>query len=120
MSQLKLYRASAGAGKTHTLVISYLALALQNPNNFQHILAVTFTNKATQEMKSRIINALYGLAQGLSSAVADALMCQQGWQKEDLQKRSQDVLTSLLHRYTHFSVRTIDSFFQTVIRAFAK
>jgi ATP-dependent helicase/nuclease subunit A len=58
MSQLKVYKASAGSGKTFRLAIEYMKLALTNDSNYRHILAVTFTNKATAEMKSRIIGEL--------------------------------------------------------------
>jgi superfamily I DNA/RNA helicase len=58
MSQLKVYKASAGSGKTFRLAVEYMKLALTNDSNYRHILAVTFTNKATAEMKSRIIGEL--------------------------------------------------------------
>ena len=60
MSQLKVYKASAGSGKTHRLTGEYLRLLFSAPNNHRHILAVTFTNKATDEMKSRIVEKTAG------------------------------------------------------------
>lgn len=120
MSTLHVYRASAGSGKTHTLVRAYIQLALASPEGFQEILAVTFTNQATQEMKQRILTYLHGLAQGLASPVAQELMQLQGWKLSALQKRAQVVLSNILHRYDRFSVSTIDSFFQTVVRGFAQ
>lgn len=120
MSKLEIYRSSAGSGKTYALVKVYLQLALESPVSFRHILAVTFTNKATQEMKRRIITYLYSLSKGWPSTMATELMKSKGWCRQTLQKRASSVLSNILHHYTLFSVSTIDSFFQTVIRAFAK
>ena len=58
---LTVYKASAGSGKTFTLAVEYIKLLVQNPNNFRNILAVTFTNKATEEMKMRIVSQMYGI-----------------------------------------------------------
>ena len=58
MSNLKIYKASAGSGKTYTLTEEYLKLLFESPSNYRHILAVTFTNKATAEMRSRILETL--------------------------------------------------------------
>lgn len=120
MSTLHVYRSSAGSGKTHTLVRAYLQLALVSPERFQAILAVTFTNQATQEMKQRILTYLHSLAQGLASPVAKELMQLQGWKMPALQKRAQVVLSNILHHYDHFTVSTMDSFFQTVVRGFVQ
>ena len=62
---LTVYKASAGSGKTFTLAVEYIKLLVQNPTSFRNILAVTFTNKATEEMKMRILSQLYGIAQRL-------------------------------------------------------
>src|SRR5574344_489792 len=67
-ASLNIYRASAGSGKTFTLAVEYITLLAVNPMEYQNILAVTFTNKATAEMKQRILNTLYGIAHGLKSA----------------------------------------------------
>ncbi|MEM7383190.1 MAG: UvrD-helicase domain-containing protein [Bacteroidota bacterium] len=120
MSTLHVYRASAGSGKTHALVRAYIQLALASPEGFQEILAVTFTNQATQEMKQRILAYLHSLAQGLASPVAEELVQLQGWELPALQERAQVVLSNILHQYDRFSVSTIDSFFQTVVRGFAQ
>ncbi len=117
---LTIYRSSAGAGKTHTLVSAYLKQALDQPEAFTQTLAVTFTNQATQEMKQRILAYLHSLAQGTPSALADELQRAKGWDNATLQRRAQAVLTNILHQYTRFSVSTIDSFFQKVIRSFAQ
>ncbi len=118
MSQLKVYKASAGSGKTFRLAIEYMKLALTNETNYRHILAVTFTNKATAEMKSRIIGELYRLANGKKSAYLDVLSYELGWQPMQIQLQAQLVLKRILHDYSRFSISTIDSFFQRVIKAF--
>ena len=71
---LQIIKASAGSGKTHRLTGEYLNLLFSRPNNHRHILAVTFTNKATDEMKSRIIEELYRLASGDESDYLKGLM----------------------------------------------
>ncbi len=115
-----IYRSSAGSGKTYTLTREYLTLALQSPQYFRTILAVTFTNKATQEMKTRIIETLHQLANGLRGGIQKELKEATGLEDPLLQKRAGDVLSAILHDYSYFAVSTIDSFFQTVIRSFAK
>ncbi|WP_339044747.1 UvrD-helicase domain-containing protein [Cardinium endosymbiont of Tipula unca] len=119
MSRLLIYRASAGAGKTHTLVTHYIKWALKYPNAFKHILAVTFTNRATQEMKQRILAYLYSLSVAEQTVLLETL-CQAGWKVAELQQRSKEVLSSIVHQYGDFSITTIDSFFHKVIQAFTK
>lgn len=119
---LDLYTASAGSGKTHTLTREYLRLALStsDPNTFRHIQAVTFTNKATAEMKERIIQELYGLAKSPEGSPFFAELKQAlHLDPEGLKQRAQGALRALLLDYTSFRVRTIDSFFQEVVRSFA-
>ena len=58
---LTIYKASAGSGKTFTLATEYIRLIVENPLSYRNILAVTFTNKATEEMKMRILSQLYGI-----------------------------------------------------------
>jgi len=118
MSQLKVYKASAGSGKTFRLAIEYMKLALTNESNYRHILAVTFTNKATAEMKSRIIGELYHLAKGKHSVYMDVLTQELGWHPMQVERQAQLVLKRILHDYSRFSISTIDSFFQRVIKAF--
>ena len=115
-----IYRSSAGSGKTYTLTREYLSLALKSPQYFRAILAVTFTNKASQEMKTRIIESLHQLAGGSSDGLAIELRTATGFNEKQLQKQAQEVLSAILHDYSFFAVSTIDSFFQTVIRAFAR
>jgi len=119
---LDLYTASAGSGKTHTLTREYLRLALStsDPNTFRHIQAVTFTNKATAEMKERIIQELYALAKSPEGSPFFAELKQDlHLDPEGLKQRAQGALRALLLDYTSFRVRTIDSFFQEVVRSFA-
>ncbi|MBW8325323.1 MAG: UvrD-helicase domain-containing protein [Prolixibacteraceae bacterium] len=118
MSQLKVYKASAGSGKTFRLAIEYMKLALTNESNYRRILAVTFTNKATAEMKSRIIGELYHLAKGQHSVYMEVLTRELNWQPTMVERQAQLVLKRILHDYSRFSISTIDSFFQRVIKAF--
>ena len=115
-----IYRSSAGSGKTYTLALEYLTLALQQPTAYRSILAVTFTNKATQEMKSRIVSFLYQLANGQNEPLQQELEQRTELNDAALSERAQQVLRQLLHGYSYFSVMTIDSFFQKVVRAFAR
>ncbi len=122
MSQLQVYKASAGAGKTFRLTIEYLKLALQAEYAYKHILAVTFTNKATAEMKSRILSELFKLSKGEKTAYLEALLNDKtvGLSAEQIKLRAHSTLRYLLHDFSRFSISTIDSFFQRVIKAFNK
>src|SRR5215207_9085882 len=73
-SQLDIYKASAGSGKTFLLTIKYLQLLFEQPGNYRHILAVTFTNKATAEMKDRILGELQNLAKGKQTIYGEKLL----------------------------------------------
>jgi ATP-dependent exoDNAse (exonuclease V) beta subunit len=118
MSELKIYKASAGSGKTFRLAVEYMKLALTSDLNYRHILAVTFTNKATAEMKSRIIGELYNLSKGNRSVYMDVLVSELGWPALRIQHQAEKVLKRILHDYSRFSISTIDSFFQRVIKSF--
>lgn len=120
MSQLSIYRASAGSGKTYTLTKEYLNLVFEDPLNYKSILAVTFTNKATDEMKSRIIKEIHLLAIGNNSPYKQELCENHKLSSEELIIRAKDILNRLLHDYSRFSVTTIDSFFQKVVRSFTR
>ncbi|MCU0333731.1 MAG: UvrD-helicase domain-containing protein, partial [Chitinophagaceae bacterium] len=121
-STIEIYKASAGSGKTFSLTMQYLQLALRQPANYRRILAVTFTNKATAEMKERILQVLEGLATG-SSHVQQyrqlLLLALAPISAEQLQQQAAAVYSSLLHDYSRFSVSTIDAFVQRIIRSFA-
>jgi ATP-dependent helicase/nuclease subunit A len=120
MAKLNIIRASAGSGKTYTLTEEYLKLALRDTDSFRHILAVTFTNKATAEMKNRIVRELYQLSAGQESKHLQPLIESLGIQESVLRARAATVLQKILHAYSFFSVSTIDSFFQQIIRSFTR
>ncbi len=127
---LQIIKASAGSGKTFQLAYEYIKLLLGVKNAdgtyslgnrteyHQHILAVTFTNKATGEMKSRIVNELWLLSQGKGD-YAKLLTAELHTTPALLKKASRKALEEILFNYTTFNVSTIDSFFQTVLRTFA-
>ncbi|MBQ6870830.1 MAG: UvrD-helicase domain-containing protein [Bacteroidales bacterium] len=102
---INVYKASAGSGKTYTLTHEYINLILKDEDAYKHLLAVTFTNKATDEMKQRILEELYKMS--CDPACAEREM-------------ARNVLIRILHDYPAFSVSTIDKFFQNVMRAFAR
>ncbi|CAN5396691.1 UvrD-helicase domain-containing protein [soil metagenome] len=115
-----IYRSSAGSGKTYTLAREYLKLSLKNPDQYRYILAVTFTNKATQEMKSRILDFLYSIASGRESSMKNEIKNFLSLDEQEIRARAKDVLERIIHDYSHFSISTIDSFFQKIIWNFAK
>lgn len=143
---LTIYKASAGSGKTYTLAYEYVRLLLgvksqkdgiyrlNSPKylgghsldaRHRNILAITFTNKATEEMKSRIIKELGALSapgdgNNEDSPYAADLVKEFGCTRDELREVAARALKSLLFDYHHFNVSTIDSFFQTVLRAFAR
>ncbi len=127
---LKLYSASAGSGKTHELTGNYLTLLLgktePGTSSFRNILSVTFTNKAAAEMKERILKELNNIASGGESKFYDRLVPsdvpseQREKIKIEIQKRSASILKDILQDYSRFSVGTIDSFFQRVLRMFTR
>ena len=119
---LVVYKASAGSGKTFTLATEYIKLLVQNPQNYRSILAVTFTNKATEEMKMRIISQLYGISRQLpdSDNYLKTIVNKTGLSEQLVRKRSGEALQILLHNYNYFRVETIDSFFQSILRNLAR
>jgi ATP-dependent exoDNAse (exonuclease V) beta subunit len=118
--RLTVYRASAGSGKTHRLTGEFLRLLFSSPIAYRRILAVTFTNKATDEMKSRIIEELSNLAAGKKSDYLNDLMREQNKGEEQIRGQARKTLVSILHDYSAFSVSTIDRFFQQTMRAFTR
>ncbi|MDO5447246.1 MAG: UvrD-helicase domain-containing protein [Prevotellaceae bacterium] len=118
---LSIYKASAGSGKTFTLAVEYIKLLIRDPKNYRHTLAVTFTNKATEEMKMRILAQLYGISKELTSsdAYVDKIAQETGNSKEDIRQKSTEALNLLLHDYEFFRIETIDSFFQRIFRNLA-
>lgn len=120
---LYIYRASAGSGKTFTLAVEYIKLLIVNPAIYKRILAVTFTNKATGEMKERILSQLFGIAHALPSSQGYMEKLQSSLTKfsdEEIRTRAGIALEMILHDYGHFRIQTIDAFFQTILRSLAK
>jgi ATP-dependent exoDNAse (exonuclease V) beta subunit len=112
-SSFKIYNASAGSGKTFTLVKEYLKLLIvaPNPSHFKHILAVTFTNKAAGEMKSRIIEALKLFSDeailqkpnSMFKAICEELPVTPFL----LQQKSKHILQEIIYNYAAFDISTI-------------
>lgn len=115
-----IYKSSAGSGKTYTLTKEYLKIALGRAGAFKQILGVTFTNKATEEMKSRIVSVLRDISDGKNPPVQSELEEALGISTQQITKVASSTLSDILHQYGRFSVVTIDSFFHQVIRSFAR
>ncbi|MBQ7472117.1 MAG: UvrD-helicase domain-containing protein [Prevotella sp.] len=119
---LVVYKASAGSGKTFRLAVEYIKLVIENPLAYRNILAVTFTNKATEEMKMRILGQLYGIwkldkdSESYICCVTQELQIS----REYASQRAHEALSNLIHNYNYFRVETIDSFFQSVLRNLAR
>lgn len=119
----KIFNASAGAGKTYTLVFEFLSILLQKPSAdaFRELLAITFTNKAANEMKVRIIQQLQQLASGeMSDDKLKPFIERTGLEANIIQQKAQQILTAILHQYALFSVSTIDKFNLRLMRAFSQ
>jgi ATP-dependent exoDNAse (exonuclease V) beta subunit len=138
---LLVIKASAGSGKTYTLAKEYIKHLLfttnensggqlmprRHPgdtrplNTHRQLLAITFTNKATDEMKSRIVNELYRLSQpGVTSDYLKGFMQESGLDEGEVRRLARLALNELLFDYSSFNVSTIDSFFQGILRNFAR
>jgi ATP-dependent helicase/nuclease subunit A len=117
---LTIFSASAGSGKTYTLTGIYITSLFKSRFNYRKILAVTFTNKATAEMKSRILDNLHKLAIGEKSEYLSGLLKTTNKPEEWIRNEAKEILNSILHDFSRFSVSTIDSFFQKILRAFAR
>ena len=117
---LTIYRASAGAGKTHKLTGEYLMLLFSQPGAYRRILAVTFTNKATDEMKTRIVQELYHLASGRASDYIQLLSSAYSLTERQVREQARKILVAILHDYSAFNISTIDRFFQQTMRAFTR
>ena len=125
---LKIYNASAGSGKTYTLVKEYLKIVLraEDPMKFRSVLAMTFTNKAANEMKERIIETLMDLArephfktEKQANVLAEKSK-ELGMPPKIIEFKANAVLNKILHNYSAFSVMTLDKFTHKVVRTFAK
>jgi ATP-dependent helicase/nuclease subunit A len=119
MDRISIIRASAGSGKTHYLAGSILRQLFMHkaPDYFKQILAVTFTNKATEQMKRRVIKELHTLASGSRSDYI-LMLAGLGLSEKEIQQKASLLLKLILHEYSWFSIETIDSFFQRIIKGF--
>lgn len=124
-AQFSIYDASAGAGKTFTLVKEYLKILFEAPqvDAYKSILAITFTNKAVNEMKSRVINTLRGFAQPEIHddfvTMRNLIAQETGLTHDEIQSKSERIFNHLLHNYAAFDILTIDKFTHRVVRSFA-
>ncbi len=120
MGQLLVYSASAGSGKTHSIAGRYILMLFSKPKAYRNILAVTFTNKACDEMKSRIIDELAAIInENPGNRIAE--ITEHTKLSNDMVKiRAKQIFTEMLHDYSFFSVSTIDSFFQKILRNFTR
>ena len=125
---INVYKASAGSGKTFALAAEFIANLLNDfgktKETYAHQLAITFTKKATTEMKERILENLYELAHcgGSNSAFLAAVRnkLSSAMSDEEISLRSQIILRQILHSYDRFYVTTIDSFFQSLLSNLAR
>ena len=120
--QLLVYKASAGSGKTFTLAVRYIKQLIENVRAYRNILAVTFTNKATAEMKERILSQLYGIATGDkdSDRYLKEILKTSRMNETDIRQAAEEALRNIIHDYNRFRIETIDSFFQSVMRNLAR
>lgn len=116
---MKIYRASAGSGKTFHLTREYLLLVINRPEDFRHTLAVTFTNKATEEMKNRILAELYVLSVKRSGKHLDTLCKELNLTENQVVDAARKALRLILYNYSGFTISTIDKFFQQMLKSFA-
>ena len=119
---IKILKASAGSGKTFRLAKKYIEILLGSAerDTYRHILAVTFTNKATEEMKSRIIKELHILATTPDKSGYIEDFEKEFGSREKISAKAERILLAILHDYSAFSVSTIDKFFQMALKAFAR
>lgn len=130
---LQIYKASAGSGKTFTLTYNYIVLLFKNYLHKHNdtptsgdILAVTFTNNASNEMKERILKALYKLSNGLFPEYEERILNDSEFSGKDklssekIRDISKQLYKEILHNYSFFYVETIDSFTQRILKSFAK
>lgn len=122
-----VYRSSAGSGKTYTLVKEFIKLLItaNNTDYFKHILAITFTNKASAEMKDRILDALKEFTSNIEKSdktlrLLKAIEEETGVSQTLIIEKSKAILKSILHQYSDFSISTIDKFTHRIVRTFAR
>jgi ATP-dependent exoDNAse (exonuclease V) beta subunit len=124
MKNFVVYKSGAGSGKTFTLVKEYLRLALYDDKklsyNYKRILAVTFTNKAAAEMKTRVIEALNQISTGKTLPLIGSKLCEElNISEKELRNRASYLLGQILHHYSDLSIGTIDSFTHKIVKTFA-
>jgi len=119
---MTVYKASAGSGKTFTLAVRFIELLIEHPEAYRQTLAVTFTNKATEEMKHRIVSQLYGLWKNLpdSKDYMDRICDDLAKDPDFVSLQAGKALSLILHDYNYFNIETIDAFFQKVLRNLAR
>ena len=124
-ANFKVFQASAGAGKTFTLIKEYLKLCLANKGtvaNFRNILAITFTNAAANDMKAKIVKTLLEIIDSEKvnpNSMEAILMEELGISDAELKGNAQSLMTRIMHDYSSFCVSTIDAFVQKLSRSFA-
>jgi len=120
-TQFQVYNASAGSGKTFTLVKEYLKILLDTDDifRFQNILAITFTNKAAAEMKERVLKNLRDFSEGKRGDLFEKIKQECNLSEDKIQARSKRVINSILQNYSAFNITTIDSFTHRIVRSFA-
>ena len=116
---LIIYKSSAGSGKTYTLAKEYLKLALRSEDYYKRILAVTFTNRAAEEMKERVLEFLVDISKG-NHELIPVMAKELDKTEEEIQSQAKKTLSHLLHNYGYFNITTIDTFFHRVVRAFSR
>ena len=120
----KIYNASAGSGKTYTLTKEYIKILLKSPSNdkYRRILAITFTNKAVEEMKSRIVDSLIAFTEDDFSPQTDAFIkeisVETGISIPEIKEKAQKIVKTIIHNYAAFDISTIDKFTHRIIRTF--
>ncbi len=125
-ANFKVFQASAGAGKTFTLIKEYLKLCLANKsavNNFSNILAITFTNAAANDMKAKIVKTLREIidSEEVDPKSMEAILMEElGISDDELKSNAQSLMTHIMHDYSSFCVSTIDAFVQKLSRSFAQ
>ncbi len=117
----QVYNASAGSGKTFTLVKEYLKILLSSDDKykFQQILAITFTNKAAGEMKERVIKNLQSFSNETENKMLTIICNETNLSQENVFKRSKIILNAILQNYSALNITTIDSFTHRLVRTFA-
>ena len=116
----KIFKSSAGSGKTYTLSKNYIRIALKSKFHFKKILAVTFTNKAAEEMKIRILDMIESVSNGENKDLIIEFSKYYKLSPEEIILRAKSLKTNILHNYSYFSVTTIDTFFYSIIQSFTR